>query len=401
MKKPQFKKANSVVFWFLKVIFKPALYLLFRFRFERKTSKGIKRPCLILANHQTGLDQFALAMGFNFGINFVATDTIFRHGLLSKLMVALVRPIPFSKGNSDLIAVKNMMSVIKNGGSVAMFPSGNRSCYGSESPIVPGIGKLAKKFNAPLVLVQVRGGYFTKPRWMEKPSRGKMRAGVVRVIQGEELASMSGEEIDKIIQQELCINDFDFNRTAQIVFHGKRKAEYLECMLFYCPECNNMKSLCSKGIEFFCLSCGLRVRINGTGFFEKINNAEKIPETIHEWSCIQLDYIRNFDFLAFTDKPVFSDENISFFKAERAKQEELLGKGSIELFADRLVVCGHEFLLSEMTTSIVGARKMTIYYRGSVYAVIVPFRINLMKYMICGCHLRNKALGINEEFYGY
>jgi len=403
---PQTKKANSVVFFFLRVVFIPALFLLYGFRFDRKSAKGIKRPCLILSNHQAGFDQFALAMGFKFGINYVATDTIFRHGLLSRLMVALVRPIPFSKGSSDLIALKSMMAVIKAGGCVGMFPSGNRSFYGDECKIVPGIGRLAKKFNVPLVLVQLRGGFNTLPRWKAKPNKGKVAAVVTRVVQPEELAAMAGGEIDEIIRREIGFDEFAWNKTAQIVYRGRRKAEYLESVLFYCPECKSLGQtkgggLRSKGSEFFCLDCGARVMINGTGFFEKVSNAENLPDTILEWGRMQIDYVKSFDFSAFADSPLFIDGDVIFSRAERAKKEHFLGKGAIELYADRLVVCGREFQFVDITTAIQGVRKMTIYRKDEVYAVLCPHRTNLMKYMICGYHLRNNALDIKEEYYGY
>ena len=395
------KKANNAIFWVLRIIFTLFLYLMFGFLFDYKSAKNIKRPCLILSNHHSGIDQFVLSMGFTFGMNFVATDSLFRHGLLSKLMVALVQPIPFSKGSSDITAVKNMMSVIKDGGAVVMFPSGNRSCYGMESTIVAGIGKLAKMFKAPLVLVQLKGGYFIKPRWMNKHCWGKMRATVTKVVSTEELAAMSNEEVDSIINDVLHFNDYEYNKTAQNVYRGRRRAEYLESMLFYCPQCSSICGLCSKGSDFFCRDCNARVRINGMGFFDRINNAENIPDTILAWSYLQLDYIKSFDFSGYTDKPAFSDGNITFFKVERARREEFLAAGSIELYADRLVVCEREYFFTDITMAIIGSRKMSIYHKNDVFAVIVPHRINLMKYMICGYHLRNKALGITEEFYGY
>ena len=399
------KKASSLVFFLFRIVFIPALFLLYRFRFDWKSARGIKRPCLILSNHQAGFDQFALTMGFRFGINYVATDTIFRHGLLSRLMVALVRPIPFSKGSSDLIALKSMMGVIKAGGCVGMFPSGNRSFYGDECKIVPGIGRLARKFNVPLVLVQLRGGFNTLPRWKVKPSIGKVTAVVTRVVQPQELAAMTGAEIDEIIRREIGFDEFAWNKTAQIEFRGRRKAEYLESVLFYCPECKSLGQtkggLCSKGNEFFCLDCGARVTINGTGFFEKVANAESLPDTILEWGRMQIDHVKGFDFSGFTDEPLFVDDDIVFSRAERAKKEHFLGRGTIGLYADRLVVCGRDFPFVDITMAIQGVRKMTVYRKDEIYAVLCPHRTNLMKYMICGYHLRNKALDTKEEYYGY
>ncbi|MDR0504127.1 MAG: 1-acyl-sn-glycerol-3-phosphate acyltransferase [Treponema sp.] len=395
------KKANTFVFWFFKLFIRPALYIMYRFRFEKNTSKGIKRPCFILSNHQTVIDQFAVCMGFNFGINFVGSDTLFRYGLKSKLMMLIARPIPFSKGNSDLTAVRNMISVIKDGGCVAMFPSGNRSFYGEESTIVKGIGKMARKFNAPLVLVRLRGGFFTMPRWKVKASKGKMRACVTKVVPAQELAAMTNAEVDEIIQKELGFNDFEYNNTARIAFHGKHKAEYLESVLFYCPECSSLTGLYSQGDEFSCRGCGMKVRINDTGFFEKISKAQNVPDTILQWSYKQLDYIKKFDYSGFSCKPLFSDDNISLSIAERAKNEHFLGKGSIEFFCDRFTACGQEFYFFETTMAVQGVRKLTIYNKDSVYAVEVPFRTNLMKYMICGFHLRNNILKNDVEYFGY
>jgi hypothetical protein len=162
-----------------------------------------------------------------------------------------------------------------------------------------------------------------------------------------------------------------------------------------------MSSLRSEGNEFFCLDCGARVRINDTGFFEPAGNDGELPETILAWSKKQLDYIKGFDFSGFTDKPVFCDTNITFSKAERARKENILGTGEIALYADRLRVCGHDFPVAETTTAIIGVRKMSVYYKDEVYAVAAPSRTNLVKYMICGYHLRNTALEIKEEYYGY
>jgi predicted SPOUT superfamily RNA methylase MTH1 len=73
----------------------------------------------------------------------------------------------------------------------------------------------------------------------------------------------------------------------------------------------------------------------------------------------------------------------------------------IEFYSDRMTVCGKEFFHAETTTAVHGVRKITIYGRDGVYAAVAPFRTNLVKYMVCGYHLRNKILGVKEEYYGY
>jgi hypothetical protein len=51
--------------------------------------------------------------------------------------------------------------------------------------------------------------------------------------------------------------------------------------------------------------------------------------------------------------------------------------------------------------AVQGVRKLTIYHGEEVFAVEAPKRTNLMKYMICGYHLRNKTLDLKGEYYGY
>lgn len=396
------KKASSFIFAILRIIFRPVLYLKYRFKFEMKTSKGIKKPCLILSNHQTSFDQFAVSLGFKFGINFIASDSIFRHGFLSFLMKLLVRPIPFSKGSPDPTAVKNIVSVIKQGGAVAMFPSGNRSIFGEESPINPAVGRLAKSLNVPLVLVRMYGGFNTKPRWKAKPSKGKVRAGVVRILSPEELKALPDFEINKIINQELKFNEFEFNKKAGIIYRGKHKAEYLESVLFFCPNCKSLNTLKSFGNEFFCIHCGASVRINDTGFFEKIKNETVLPEAILEWSKKQLEHIKTIDYSQFLDKPLFYDNDVSFSKVIRAKRDILLGKGRISLYADKIIVCGKEIPIIKINDmALQGSYRLMIYSDEGTFSIDIKAPGNLLKYMICGYHLKNTALNTKEEFYGY
>jgi len=401
-KKHDIKKASNAIFAVLRFILTPILWQKYRFKFEYETSKDIKRPCVILSNHQTAFDQFAVGVGFKFAINYIASDSIFRHGLQSLLMKILAHPIPFSKGSSDASAIIKMFTVIKEGGCVGMFVSGNRSFFGEECTLKPGVGKLVKKMNVPVVLVKMRGGYNTKPRWKNKPNKGRMYAGVTRIIKPEELQTLSGDQLDEIIIRELYINEFEWNAKEKIEYLSKYKAEYLERVLFFCPECGKIETLASKGNEFFCNECGMRVEINGTGFFNKINNADKCPDTILEWSKMQLEYIKNIDYGIYKENPLLKDRNVTLLQAVRSKKDVLLGKGLVELYNDRLRICGNDFLIEKLKDmSIQSYNRLMIYMENGEYTMDMPFRGNAMKYMICAYHLKNTASNAQNAGYGY
>jgi len=400
-KREGIKKASTFIFGILRILI-PIIYIKYRFRFDYKTGKGIKRPCLILSNHQTSFDQFAVGVGFKFGINYIASDSIFRHGFISWLMIILSRPIPFSKGSADASAIFKMFSVIKQGGSVGMFVSGNRSFFGEECTIKPGVGKLAKKIGVPIVLVQMRGGYNTKPRWKSKPNKGKMSASVTRVISEEELKTLSADQLENIIKDELYFNEFEWNAKEKIVFRGKQKAEFLERVLFYCPECKSFNCLGSKGNEFFCLLCKMRVQINETGFFEKINNAANCPDTILEWSRIQLEHVKSFNYKEYRDKPLFGDRDVRLSYVIRSKKDEPIGKGEMELYEDKIRICGKDFeVIKIKDMSIQSYNRLIIYNDEGEFTVDMSARGNAVKYMICGYHLRNIVLNLQNNHYGY
>ncbi|MCL2196058.1 MAG: 1-acyl-sn-glycerol-3-phosphate acyltransferase [Treponema sp.] len=401
-KKHDIKKASNAIFAILRFILTPILWQKYRFRFEYETSKGIQRPCVILANHQTSFDQFAVGIGFKFAMNYIASNSIFRHGLQSWLMKVLAHPIPFSKGSSDASAIIKMFTIIKEGGCVGMFVSGNRSFYGDECTLKPGVGKLIKKMGVPAVLVKLRGGFNTKPRWKNKPNKGRMYAGVTRIIKPEELAALSGEQLDEILIKELYINEFEWNAREKIEYRGKYKAEYLERVLFYCPQCKKLETLMSEGNEFFCNVCGMRLEINGTGFFNKINNAQNCPDTILEWSKMQLEHIKTIDYGSYREKPLLSDQNVILMKAVKSKKDILLGKGSVELFDNRIRICGKDLAVEKLKDmSVQSYNRLMIYMDDGEYTMDMSLRGNAMKYMICGYHLKNIRENITNGSYGY
>jgi len=396
------KKASNFMFKILRGIMMPILKRKYGVVVDKSAHGVIKRPCFILCNHQAAFDQFVMGGAFKFGINIVASDTIFRHGYRSWLMKKLVRPIPITKGQSDVQAVKKMLEVIKIGGAVGIFPEGNRGFFGETMTIGSGIGRLAKMMKVDLVLMRMRGGYFAKPRWKLQPNKGVVTAKVERVVTKEELEEMTNEEVLKIIEENLYQNDFEWNRIERIKFLGKARAEHLESILFYCPKCGAMDGMVSKVHDFYCDKCDLKTSIDEYGFF--VQDDGMTPETILEWSVLQLEFIKKLDYSQNNDVPIFSDKNIVLSKAIKAKKQTDAKHGDIALFNDRLEIAGMTIYLKDVKNlSIQEVRKLQIYVGNEAFAVDVPLKTNLLKYMVTGYHLKNVLEGKSEDecYYGY
>lgn len=265
--------------------------------------KKVPSPALVMSNHLTTLDPFMLSLSFKRPIYFIASDDLFTIPVLSPIIKFLVAPIPKSKSKSDLSTIRNTVRVLKEGGTVAVFPEGNRSLSGGNWNIDISTAKLAKMCKVPLVLYNVKGGYGADPRWGRGVRKGKMICGVKKIISAEELSKMSVDEIYKEIVNNLVSDDYKWD----IAFKSKHRAEYLERALYYCENCKSFNTIQSKNQKVYCKKCGFSAQYGENLKFENING--KIAgETVKEWfdkQRVELEKkTKSIDGVLFYDKKV-------------------------------------------------------------------------------------------------
>ena len=240
------KKRHKIIFTLLCPIFK--LYLKLRYNFTAsKDEKATPKNALIYSNHVTVLDPFMIAASFKRPIYYMMNDDLFTLGFLSSIITWLVNPIPKSKSKSDLNAVKISLKVLKEGGTVGIFPSGNRTLSGGSWEVDKSAAKFAKIAKVPLVLYKLKGGYGSDPRWGGSVRRGKMTGGVSKILYPEELEKMSIEEIYEEIVKSLNTEDL----TLGWKFKSKKRAEFLERAVYYCPKCGALNSIHSPRARFY------------------------------------------------------------------------------------------------------------------------------------------------------
>jgi len=220
-------KVVRVLLW---VFIKPLTVALYGIKVE-KFKEQQNRPYLILYNHQTAFDQFFVGLAFKTPVYYVASEDLFSNGFVSSLIRWLVAPIPIKKQTTDVTAVMNCIRIAKEGGTLAIAPEGNRTYSGKTEYIGPAIATLAKKIKLPIALYRIEGGYGVQPRWSDKTRKGKMRSYVSRVIEPEEYAAMSNEELFAAIEKGLSVNE----GVADALFQSSKRAEYLERAMYVCP----------------------------------------------------------------------------------------------------------------------------------------------------------------------
>ena len=369
------KTRHKIVVPFLRELFRPIALWMYHIKIEKfKEDNG--RQYLVLANHQTGFDQFFPSFAFKQHLYYVASEDIFSMGWLSRLIQWIAEPIPIKKQVTDIRAVMNCMKVAKEGGSIAIFPEGNRTFSGETIYMNPAIAGMAKKLGMPIAFFKIEGGYGIQPRWSDVRRKGKMRAYVKSVLEPEEYKNWSNDELYQYICKELYQNEANSEGT----YTHKKSAEYIERVLYVCPHCG-ITHFESEGETFRCTSCG--------------RNAKYLPTTeisgdfsfryMLDWYKYQQDYVNSLDTRELTAEPIIRDTCNLFQVALYSKKQPLAEQVELALYGDRLELSGsytQTLSFADIPNlTILGKNKLNIYHGDSVYQIQGSKRFNALKYL--------------------
>ena len=288
---------HKVVVPVLRFILAPFICWLYGLKVEKfKEENG--RQYLVLSNHQTGFDQFFPSLAFKQHLYYVASEDIFSMGWLSDVIRWIANPIPIKKQVTDIKAVMSCMRVAREGGSIAIFPEGNRTFSGKTVYMNPAIGGLAKKLGLPIAFFKIEGGYGVQPRWSDVRRKGRMKAYVSCVLEPEEYKSLSNEELYQRICKELYQNEAN----SQGTFVHKKSAEYIERVLYVCPHCG-ITHFESNGETFRCTSCGRSAK-----YLPNKEISGDFPfHYMLDWYTYQEDYINQRNTTELTEEPLIRD----------------------------------------------------------------------------------------------
>ncbi len=383
------KKRHAIIQKIAKVLLRPVV----RFKFGARITKcEDERQRLVLSNHQTSFDQFFLAYAFSQPLYYLASEDIFSNGFISKLLRFAVNPIPIKKQTTDVRSVMNCIKVTKEGGSVAIFPEGNRTYSGTTEYISPAIVKLIKAMKLPLTFFKIEGGYGVQPRWSDKNRKGKIRAYPSKTIEPSEYLALTDEELYALVKRELYVDEREINAE----YKSKRKAEYLERAIYVCPDCGIAKLESDKN-KIRCLSCGKEVvysadkKLAGVGF--------DFPfASVKTWYDYQADFIRALPLENYLEKPLFKDMVCPFSVALYKKKRKIAKGVELIAYGNRFLLNGETLSFTDISaTSVLGRNKLNIYYKDQVYQIKGGKRFNAMKYVNVYYHAKNIRKGERDE----
>ncbi len=377
MEKSKEKIRHEKVWSFLQVINKPLVKYLFDESYDEIDVDG---PFLLIANHSTDLDPLILASCFPRNqLYFVASEHIFRLGLVSKALEWLVAPIPRKKASSGADTVKMCLRRLKAGDSVGLMAEGEATWNGVSAEAFSATGKLVKSSGASLVTVRITGAYLSNPRWGSKGRKGKVEARLVHVYSPEEIESMSASEVLDAINHDIYENCWERQAEHPVKFLGEKRAEHIERAAFLCPSCKGVGTIISKGNEFKCWDCGLHGTVTEYGTLEGID----IPN-MYEWDKWQFEALKNMDFKQSDKKDVlFYDDSVLLTQILKGHDTKVIGdKFDLCQYKDKLTCGMCTFYMNKITNmSIVQAKRLLLSYEGSYYEIKANDITSVRKYL--------------------
>lgn len=325
-------------FWF--AIGRPLVHLYAKImaNFKRKKNNLEKgRAYLVMSNHICELDPLFVISSTPGVVHALASDHLFKHAAFGKFVKHIAEPIPIVRAQMDLKSIKEALQAKKDGGSILIFPEGNCCFSGKTGYIAPATAKLVKQFKMPVALFNVKGGYLTHPKWCHSWRKGRTTCELVRVIEPEELAAMSVDEVYEAVCDALNFNDMEYQREQMVYYKGHDLLDGAERMLYQCPKCGKLMCMQSEGDSLSCTECGYKVTLNHYGFFE---GEDVVFDSFDKWDDWQREQAAKLvlegDYDQSGKTPLLQSPINELYRATRATPNVLVGSGSLALYCDRL-----------------------------------------------------------------
>ena len=216
----------------------------------------LREPALVVSNHSSLLDPMFLSLAVGRAVHFLSTELVFSGGAMGWVN-QFFGAVPKRKFTADPRAILRLRRWRDLGGSIGLFPEGERTWDGRPLPILPGVEKLVRAMDLPVVTVRVYNGWRQSPRWATTLRRGRVHVEVDpprRFTAGESLAS-----IRRYIEDRISVDAEDGPNWP---VRGRRLAAGIGNVLFACPSCLRLDAIDERGDIASCRHCGAAWRVD-------------------------------------------------------------------------------------------------------------------------------------------
>ena len=307
--------------------------------------RKLRGPLLIIGNHPSFLDPVYLAVAMLPRRIHFLTSRIFFRSWLGAAFFRQLAAIPKIQFRTDSQAVKSMFRVIRAGGSLAVYPEGQRSLDGGSQPFDEAIAKLALKIACPVVIAKTDGGYLTWPRWSQSKFRpGRVEIGTRLLFTAEQLKKLDVPAVQAAIASAIDFQDYEWQKHRRHAYLSLAPALGLHNLCHQCPACGQELAMRSSRFFLTCSHCGNQARIDRFGGLRQSavpavmsGQPQVLPDPYqwHRWQLgVMAEKIRRPDFILEFPAAVelVSDEGLA----------RPAGSGRLQLTCSELAFSGEE-----------------------------------------------------------
>jgi 1-acyl-sn-glycerol-3-phosphate acyltransferase len=162
------------------------VYCSFRVQ-HRERIDAIEGGCIVASNHVSFLDPPLIGCAFRFPIYYFARRTLFDHPVAGYILPR-VNALPVNQERPEISILKRIISLLKEGERVLIFPEGERSWDGQlKREGQPGVGMIVSKAGVPVLPMRLFGPEQVLPRGAKRPRRHPVTLVVGEPIQFDDL----------------------------------------------------------------------------------------------------------------------------------------------------------------------------------------------------------------------
>lgn len=351
----------------LMFLFRPLVYIWMRLDAKRKVvlGKGVsftrKEPYIMLANHTFMFDVIHVPLRFRKVPYIVANQTLFKKKATRFLVSQVAHVISKQKGQSDAQTVRDLITAVKKGYPILIFPEGDTTFFGQTGLIEPSTMKLIKKLELDVITCNIKGGYLSKPRWATAKRKHRMiELHYELTFTKDDIKALTVEQISERIKEKLFFDAYAYQRKHMIKYEGKNLAQGFEDVVYVCPECQSIHTITTNGNTITCTHCHTQGYMDDYGFIKgfKFDN-------LIEWN----DYQRTFS-KALREHSLSTTAEL-FFVNEETLSMDAVGKVTLTYNQGKLILSGGYDLVIDIqdikTPTLTMRRDLAFFYHEKNY----------------------------------
>ena len=329
MLKNNYTKPNKMVY----SCFRFMSWILNKFKFgtkyETNEIKNKKGPFVVLANHEMALDIFTLINSTKRNMTIVMSKS-FQETLPFNKSVKKMGMISKQQFMTTPVDIIKMISVIKNGGVLLLFPSGIMTEDGLPTPTPESTYRFLKKLGSDIYVAKLSNTYFLNPKWSKGIKKGKCFVNIKKVLSKEELKSFENDKIKQIISNELDFDVYKEQEKRMIKYKGIDNLAGLENVLYQCPHCFKEYSISTSKNLIYCDECGFEHYCDKFGFLHQKDQSKKEFRYIYQWNRFILDEIKkNYPY----DEEMKMEEETDIYLVNHKNHKyEKFGEGKVSFY---------------------------------------------------------------------